>query len=138
MATNNKPKRTPTYSTEVFERAHQAPGMSHADRAAARAKGLLREDPPPRKSPAKARGRGTEPEPRRGRQAMKSRHLRFPEEIDQELQALVEHFESTMVGVLKALIHDEWLRVRREALRAGRAGETGEAGEASAKGPSSG
>lgn len=56
---------------------------------------------------------------------LKSRHFRLPVEINEKLEFLAEHLETTMVYVVCKALQEEWLRVQRQARRDERAAAEG-------------
>ena len=52
---------------------------------------------------------------------VKSRHFRFPQEIDEKLEYLAEVHETTLVYVVCKAIQEEWLRTMRQQRRDERA-----------------
>ena len=68
----------------------------------------------------------------------KSRHFRFPPEIDEKLEFLADHHEATMIYIVCKAIQEEWLKTMRQARRdertaseAQKAGGGGDADEGS-------
>ena len=48
---------------------------------------------------------------------LKSRHFRLPAEIDEKLEYLAEHYETTFVYVVCKAVQEEWLRAMRQQRR---------------------
>ena len=59
----------------------------------------------------------TPPRRRKGRSPYKSRSFRLPLETDDQLQFLTDYYECYMLDVIKAAIHNEWVRATRERQR---------------------
>ena len=55
------------------------------------------------------------------KRALKSRHFRLPAEIDEKLEQLAEHYETTLVYVVCKAVQEEWLRAMRQQRRDERA-----------------
>ena len=55
------------------------------------------------------------------KRALKSRHFRLPAEIDEKLEQLAEHYETTFVYVVCKAVQEEWLRAMRQQRRDERA-----------------
>ena len=51
------------------------------------------------------------------KRALKSRHFRLPPEIDEKLEQLAEHYETTFVYVVCKAVQEEWLRAMRQQRR---------------------
>lgn len=76
------------------------------------------------KAPASTSPRDLEAElPSRSKRkrALKSRHFRLPAEIDEKLEQLAEHYETTLVYVVCKAVQEEWLRAMRQQRRDERA-----------------
>ena len=76
------------------------------------------------KAPASTSPRDLEAElPSRSKRkrALKSRHFRLPAEIDEKLEQLAEHYETTFVYVVCKAVQEEWLRAMRQQRRDERA-----------------
>ena len=58
------------------------------------------------------------------KRALKSRHFRLPAEIDEKLEQLAEHYETTFVYVVCKAVQEEWLRAMRQQRRDERAAAT--------------
>jgi len=72
------------------------------------------------KAPASTSPRDLEAElPSRAKRKrqLKSRHFRFPAEIDEKLEYLAEHYETTLVYVVCKAVQEEWLRAMRQQRR---------------------
>jgi len=55
------------------------------------------------------------------KRALKSRHFRLPVEIDEKLDQLAAHYETTLVYVVCKAVQEEWLRAMRQQRRDERA-----------------
>ncbi len=53
----------------------------------------------------------------KGKRPLKSRHFRLPQEIDEKLEFLADHYDSTLVYVVCKAVQEEWLRVMRQQRR---------------------
>ena len=53
----------------------------------------------------------------KGKRPLKSRHFRLPQEIDEKLEFLADHHDSTLVYVVCKAVQEEWLRVMRQQRR---------------------
>ena len=56
---------------------------------------------------------------------LKSRHFRLPAEIDEKLDYLAEHYETTLVYIVCKAVQEEWLRTMRQQRRDERAAADG-------------
>lgn len=80
------------------------------------------------KAPASTSARDLEAElPSRSKRKrqLKSRHFRLPAEIDEKLEYLAEHYETTLVYIICKAVQEEWLRTMRQQRRDERAAADG-------------
>jgi predicted transcriptional regulator len=80
------------------------------------------------KAPASTSARDLEAElPSRSKRKrqLKSRHFRLPAEIDEKLEYLADHYETTLVYIICKAVQEEWLRTMRQQRRDERAAADG-------------